>query len=627
MKHKLYCLFAFFVISSVFTGCKKDLSVSPNALLPTEEVFTDKNLITSVLGRFYQQVNAWGENNDDWNKFQQDPDDGINNNGGISTGNLTWGRDRYRVMDYGIIRRLNQFLEGIRSPESKKAMTAGDNANFEGQALVLRAYTYFWMVRTLGGMTIVGDQVFGYTPGMDVTPLQMPRNSEAECYQYIMDQCDSAAAKLNIPDGQNKNRAMANKWAAKMLKARAAITAASIAKYTPLRAPGNVVKDAKGVDVVGIPANKAQSFYEAALATAKDVIDNSPYRLMLDPANPEKAFYNATTVKDGNTEVIWSYDRLSPTVNIGYTRDVGPWVSPTVTTASQANSLGATLNLVEAFENRDGSDPKIKDVNPDGTYVFYNDVEEPFKAKDARLWGTVIWPNAIYRGSPVRLQAGYLSSTTLPYTYTTTAPSRSAPDAATGPNGPQDAATQYINKTGFAVRKWLDEKPLSEQSPNLSDVWWPRFRLSEAYLIAAEAAFELGRPEEGLPYINKLRVDRGRIQPLTLATFTFDKIVNEYRVEFAFEDHRIWDMKRWRLAHTTWNGIVGDPNAQPMALYAFKVNVAGDPNNGKWVFRRQFAWRRQTTPYRFLEDSYYSSIDLGWITPNNPNWVKNPYQN
>jgi starch-binding outer membrane protein, SusD/RagB family len=655
-KKFLYSFFVLFLINTLFTACKKDLTVIPNSLLETELIFTDKNLITSTLARFYQQISAggapnaasspnanrgWGQNNDDWNKFQQDPDDGINNNGAPSTGNLSWGRDRYRALDYGLIRRMNQFLAGIRSDEARKALTVAERVNFEAQAIFLRAYTYFWMTRTLGGMTIVGDTVFTYTAGQDISPYRMHRNSEADCYQYIMEQCDSAAAKFTFAAISNSalgtaptiNASIVNKWTAFMLKARAAITAASIAKYTPLRAPGNVKKDGRGVDVVGIPVSKADSFYTVALAAADSVIKKSPYVLMTSSTDPERAFYNATTIKAGNTEVIWATDRkLGTPARTEFTRHVAPVSAGHNDGQVEGNSLGATLNLVESFENRDGSDPKIRDKNPDGTYVVYDDVQAPFKAKDARLWGTVIWPEAIFRGTPVPLRAGELLKLTTPYnasSYKTSAPSRTNNTAATGPNGPADVSTNFVNKTGFGVRKWLDETTNSGQAPNYSEVWWPRFRLAEAYMIAAEAAFELNNIPEALTNINKIRTERGRIQPLTAATLTFDKIVNENRVEFAFEDHRVWDLIRWRMAHIIWNGIDNDANAQPLALYAYRVNVPapGDQtNNGKWVFEKKKAYRRTTTPFNFPQEAYYSSLNLDWVNPKNPNWVLNPYQ-
>lgn len=656
-KRFLYSFFALFVVNALFIGCKKELTVKPNNLVLTEDIFTDKNLITSVLARFYGDEtiadgsNGGEQNNRDWNSFQQDPDDGLNNNGGISTANLGWGRDRYRTFDYVRIRELNQFLQGIRSEASRKAMTPGENANFEGQALFLRAYVFYKMVRTLGGLSIVGDQVFEYSQGTDIVPWRVPRNSEADCYKYIIDECDKAAKKFAEAGAQTAtlgiakttNSAIPNKWAALMLKGRAAITAAAIAKYTPLRAPGNVKKDAAGTNVVGIPATMANDFYTIALATAEEVITQSPYVLQVNPSNPELAFYQATTIKTGNTEVIWATDRKSPrpaglsgplagNVAISFTAEVAPVSKGHNDGQSNGNSLGPTLNLVEAFENKDGSDPKIKDFDAAGNHIVYDDVEAPFKAKDARLWGTVIWPYAVFRGTPVPLRSGELRSFTKnangTYNYTVSAPPSSRTDGGepTGPNGPAEVTSNFINKTGFNIRKWVDETPGSGIAPNFSDVWWPRFRLAEAYMVAAEAAFELGQTGKALERINYIRVNRGRIQPLT--TITFENIVRENRVEFAFEDHRVWDLIRWRMAHVYWNGNAGDPTSQPLMLHMYRVNIAGNPNNGKWVFRRKESYRRPAAPalFNFPQDAYYSTIDQGWVNPRNPNWVGNPYQ-
>src|SRR5215213_4701769 len=153
MKNKfLYTLLALLLITTPFVGCKKDLTVVPNSLLSEDAVYTDKNLITAVLARFYSQIGqnggntpgaaGWGATNQTDDSYQQDPDDAQNNRGGASAMQVLFTKDRYRAFDYGLIRRLNLFLEGIRSSESKKSMTPFDNSAFEGQALFLRAYTF-----------------------------------------------------------------------------------------------------------------------------------------------------------------------------------------------------------------------------------------------------------------------------------------------------------------------------------------------------------------------------------------------------------------------------------------------------------------------------------------------------
>ena len=358
---------------------------------------------------------------------------------------------------------------------------------------------------------------------------------------------------------------------------------------------------------------------------------------MTSSTNPELAFYSATTLKAGNTEVIWSFDRKTPQVTTELTR----WIAPVShSDQAQGNALGVTLNTVEAFENRDGSNPTIKTrtgsedpnvaVSNSNQYVVYNDVQDPFKAKDARLWGTAYWPNSLYRGTPIVLKAGEMRKSTFPYNNpvfeTVAPPIKGTTGTITSQNGPANVPTENINKTGFGVRKFLDETPNSGAAASYSDIWWPVFRLSEAYMIACESAFFL--PGQGaaiaVPYINVLRA-RGQIQPLTAGTLTFDKIINENRVEFAFEDHRIWDLIRWRMAHVLWNGTPGDPVAQVFTLYPYQIVNNADPNNGKWVFTRQRAYRRPT-PFLFEVGSYYSTITQSYVTQNNPNWVLNPGQ-
>ena len=74
-----------------------------------------------------------------------------------------------------------------------------------------------------------------------------------------------------------------------MLEARAAIYAASLATYnnrmtSPIHTVGGEV---------GIPASKAADYYQMALAAAKDVIENSQYKIKDYPSMRKgENFYN-----------------------------------------------------------------------------------------------------------------------------------------------------------------------------------------------------------------------------------------------------------------------------------------------------------------------------------------------
>lgn len=593
------------------TACSDFLDRDPDKILTNDQVFKDAVMIKSVLANYYGRV-TWGQHVADWGAYTV-IDEAAYCNGGPDH-RSTFEDDRWRVYDYTLVRDINQFLKGLRETT---ALTDAAKAPLEGEARFLRAWYYFNVCRGLGGMPIVGDEIFDYEAGMDVTTLQRPRATEAEMYDYIISECKAIYDML--PAEKQTNSARANKWAAKMLEARAAVYAASIANYnnkmvTPIQTSGGEV---------GIPADKAAGYYQIALAAAEDVIKNSPYTLQdRKPDNKGLNFYEAVCVKDNNTEVIWARDYKYPGQTHGFTNNNAP--------KSHAEDidnsyLGAVLNLVEEYEFVNTSTPGQKSLvqtMENGTYKFYDSADAPFKDRDPRLWGTIIYPNAEFKSIPVVLQAGQLVKKGNDWAIEVgDLDSKDANgNLITSLNGPKESNEQYINKTGFYVRKFLDETPSSGTRGRGSEMWMPRFRMSEAYMIAAEASYELNNGK-ALEYINAVR-ERAGVKPLQQVTF--DNIVHEYRVEFAFEDHRYWDLKRWRLADKVWNGNNNDAQARHRRLWPYRVVAPGDPNNGKWIFVEDFLFMSPNARY-FKMQNYYNFLNLDWIN-NNPKLVKNPYQ-
>lgn len=598
-----------FVIFSIITlGCSSLLDQEPDQILTDDEIYGDDIMLSSVLANFYGRV-QWGQHTGDGHSFTI-LDEAGKSDGGPDNIN-DYANDLWRVYDYGLIRNINQFLSGLRASES---ISEENRLSFEGEARFIRAWTYFNMARGLGGMPIVGDEVFEYNPDQDVADLQYPRSTESEIYTYIIDEMDEIAPYLT--ESKTENSAQANKWTALMLKARAAIYAASIAKYnnelsSPIETSGGEV---------GIPLSEAEGFYKTALEAAEEVYQNSPYELSLThPDDLQKNFYEAINIKENNVEVIWARDYKYPGQTIGFTRENIP--------ASHAEDIdraysGPILNLVEDFEyvdNRSGA-LNIKDAN--GDYIYYDDPLDLFEDKDARLGGSVILPGATFRGQPVVMQAGQKILDGQNYTTKTGQPGENSNgELLTSINGPVNNNDQYINKTGFHYRKFLDETTGASTRGRNSEMWFPRFRFAEAVLIAAEASLELNKKNEALNYINEVR-NRAGIQELT--DMTIDDIIQERRVEFAFEDHRYWDLKRFRKAHTVWNGSSSNEQAVHYALFPYKVIAPGAPQDGKWVFEK-VKFTNSPNPRNFQMRNYYNFIDQGWIN-NNPKIKKNPYQ-
>lgn len=590
-------------------SCSDFLEREPDTILSDDQVFGDEVMIKSVLANFYGRI-TWGQHIDDSYSYTI-LDEASRSDSGPDT-RQGFEDNRWRVYDYTLMRNLNQFLEGVRATDVLDIETQNQ---LEGEARFIRAWLYFNMARGMGGMPIIGDDVFEYTPGMDITTLQYPRSTEAEIYNYIISECE--AIKNMLPEDPSVNAARATKWAALMLKARAAVYAGSLANYNnkmpnPITTPGAEV---------GIPANLANGFYETALSAAEEVINGEMYELQISkPDDRGRSFYEALSVKENNKEVIWARDYKYPGQTNGFTQSNIP--------ASHAEDIdrayaGPILNLVEDFEYINDRDGEINIRDNSGNYIFYDNPEDAFANKDPRLWGSIIYPGAVFKGMPVVLQAGQKYLDNGEWNVITSSPGDTDDDGViiTSVNGPNQSNDQYVNKSGFFFRKFLDETPAASTRGRRSEMWFPRFRFAEAVLIASEAAFELGQSAKALSYLNMVR-ERAGIQLLT--SMTFDDIVQERRVEFAFEDHRYWDLKRWRLADQVWNGIQDDPDAQQWGLFPYLVNDPGNPNHGKWIFDKV---KIHMSPYprNFQLRNYYNFIDQGWIN-NNPKLVRNPYQ-
>src|SRR5690606_11343815 len=110
--------------------------------------------------------------------------------------------------------------------------------------------------------------------------------------------------------------------------------------------------------------------------------------------------------------------------------------------------------------------------------------------------------------------------------------------------------------TGFGIMKYLDPEADNFTWFSESTTDYQIFRFAEILLNYAEAAYELGLAGDALWAINEIR-DRAGVAPLAGATR--DLIRKERKVELAFENHRYWDLRRWRTAVTeltrTYTGL------------------------------------------------------------------------
>lgn len=580
-------------------------------MITEEQLWNDPQLIKSLLSNLYNRLptmhgnfNTGGMSEIDDAMFSGTLDQNWRND-------FRYGDDYGRYWDYGLIRDINLSLENIESFSTQ--LREEDKLLFNAELRFLRAYVYFELVKRMGGVPLVTKQLI-YDFGGDPSYLQVPRSKEHEIYDFIYAETEYIKDQLA---SNNRSNTRANTYVALALQSRAMLYAASTAKYNGLMSEPIFTEGGE----VGIPASMANDYYQKSLIASKAIIANTGYELYNN--NPDKGenFYDMLNTKANNKEVIFVKDYITALKTHGFAFEN---IARSLTEDNEGSScLSPSISLIESFDYLDGSKGILRDKDVNGDYILYDKITDIFANKDARLYGTVIYPGTTFKGKAVDILAGVAIWEAGEYRLNVNSKLGEVYEdggAWTGLDGPVND-TRDISNTGFYIRKHVSNGSMASARGTLATNWWPTFRLGEIYLNAAEAAFELNQ-SEATGYINALRVRAG-FPENSITTLTTEIIRNERRVELAFEDHRYFDLKRWRISDTVWNGSDDSETAVVRGLYPYRVIRPGHADNGKFIFVRMRPTRFRQARF-FRPANYYASIDQGVIN-NNPKIVRNPF--
>lgn len=635
-KNYIVLLLGFLILSNSCIEDDEFLNKEPTDILLQEQVFSSPVLITNVLADLYDRLPVYQNivGNGAMDRFAEFNEAYISRNGTAGWfENNEYGYDSWAFWDYGYIRELNLFLERMREVEPSAAIDEETKARFIAEARFIRALVYFEMVKRMGGVPII-TETLEYDFSGDPTYLQHPRAKEHEVYDFIINELEEITPAL---PASTEIKGRATQGATMAYISRAALYAGSIAKYgatTPsVSLPGGEV---------GIPASMANDYYTIALEAAQEVMEMG-YELYLEKPEDLSENFADLFLDKTNSEVIFAEDFMLKHKFHNFTVENQPF---SMTAESFGGRLNPSLNIVEEFELLDGTFAPLPN-REGGELIKYEEADDIFEGRDARLHGTVITPGSTFRGVPVDIWGGYrlpdgTTITATDFVTLKTLPGKNAPQVVVGGDGPIPGR-EFTAQTGFYIRKYQDPTGGAGELGTQSAAWWIRMRYAEVLLNAAEAAFELGQTDLATQYINQVRARAGFGESsLTPADITFDRIVHERKVEFAFENHILWDMKRWRLAHEVWNGNtmtiedlesnLGEadkPMTQIFGLIPYKyydpaAQVEGQPEVVQWVFEIVKP-HNVTGADRFRLGNYYSDISDG-IIANNPKIVRNPNQ-
>ena len=439
--------------------------------------------------------------------------------------NGTWSAlntvdDKWSTM-YSGIRSANEFLESIQTVDlsmyqydTKYQRWLEHLAYYPYQARVLRAYYFFELARRYGDIPM---------------PLTMMTAEEAneigktpfdEVIDFIVSECTEAAK--NLPDTYvgllDDEAGRVTRGFALAVKTKALLYAAS-----PLHNPSG-----------------DKSKWQKAAAAAKEIMDLNLY--VLDPDDKANNYTSQ--------EVIFAIMRSESSSFELYN-------FPVRFTEGERTYLAGnypTQNLVDAFQTANGYDITL---GSDGWQTSDPDfdVTKPYEGRDPRFARAILANGMSFKGSEIETFVG----------------------------GKDYSATRNDlgSPTGYYLRRYIQETTsFIPENTVTNKHQWIVYRYAEALLTYAEALSEyLDDPMatdetfsiSALDALNMVRANAGMPNVTADSQSSFREAVRrEWRVEFAFEDHRFWDVRRWDIGQATQGQIDGVEITRSNGKYDYK---------------------------------------------------------
>lgn len=471
------------------------------------------------LGTLYQQALPNMHNRIGGNYLDAASDDAISSASGIpevqriATGAYTAAQtngDNVWNSNYAAIRNCTNFIVYINRVPLKEKLPNGASARaaYRSEARFLRARLYFELIKRYGGVPLLGNAIPQITDDV-----QLPRNTFAECVDYIVEECEDIEDSLRTQAMVgNTEYGRVTKGAAMALKARTLLYAAS-----PLFNGGNISSS----PLTGYTSEDVNRWKKAADA-AKEIMDLGTYSLM--PSFINVFITQAAPVGTNTEKIFWRQDGNNTNIEVN-NGPVG------YASAGGRGITSPTQNLVDAF-------PTINGVPIDAAGSGY-DPTKPYQNRDPRLAATILYNGHLWLNREVQTYDGGVDK----------------------PGG-----TVQQTKTSYYMRKFMGPFESVTNNPpvyNSVNHDWVYFRYAEVLLNFAEATNEFSGPTTAVyDAIIALRKRAGikagadnlygLKQSLTKEEMR-QVIRTERRIELAFEEHRFWDIRRWKIAAEVYN--------------------------------------------------------------------------
>ncbi|KAA6344785.1 RagB/SusD family nutrient uptake outer membrane protein [termite gut metagenome] len=434
--------------------------------------------------------------------------------------------------DYAEIRACNKFLKYYPYIQEIQGIATRERLEYlKAQVVCLRAMYYADLLRNYGGIPIVTYVIDDkYDP-----ILTAPRNTFEECVEFIVSQCDTVSilfGSINVSSVEKDSYGRVNADVALALKAKVLTMVASPLFNRPPNYPQYDSND-PNLRYWRYPDYKIERWERAAKA-CKTVIDLNKYDVYRQKTGAKSAYETYFVTRHTPEETILPFLR-GPSNEIYFNNLPFEFMLVSGRGVPVCYNL-PTQDLVEAYEMKNGMLP---DQPNSGYRPLY-----PFSNRDPRLEATIWHDESVFYGVQFQTWRRDVTSDKI---------------------GGKHYITGY-SRTGFFLRKYMD----IDQNPSASGAslpnCYPVIRYADILLCYAEALNEYydspgAVPEDQVRWaIDKVR-SRAEMPSVDVTfanrgwAFTQENIRklirNERRVEFAFEEYRFWDIRRWMIGTET----------------------------------------------------------------------------
>lgn len=415
-----------------------------------------------------------------------------------SVANNTWTR----------MKEINIFIQEI----DKHGLAEDVRNKLKGQMYFWRAWQYFELVRLYGGVPLV---LVPQDPILESgSSNEIQRSATSTCIAQITKDLDMAISLLPGKwTGVDVGRITSG--AAAALKGRVLLTWAS-----PLF---NRTDD----------RTRWEQAYQANLA-AKTLLESNGFGLFKEGGTANGVAWGNMFIRDNSIESVFAFGFNALTT--GNPQKNNGWEQATRSREiNGAGSVSPTKQIVDAFPMRDG-----KPISASSAAFPYTEGKF-YKNRDPRFYKTFVYNGATwpYAGNTTYKQWTYVWKRTSTASY--------------------NATTETKGANGSGIYLCKANNPAANNSiGNFSNspTDYMEIRFAEVVLNLAESAIGADKLNEGFDGIKSIR-ERAGILPGTDLSYglgtglsrdqLFAAALNERKIEFAYENKRFWDLRRWML--------------------------------------------------------------------------------